>query len=393
MKKGPGPLLDLRVLGGFELMVRGRQVTLPGRKPRALLAYLALCGNRLVTREKLANFLWMEVDGDPRQNLRQCLSTIWKVLRRADRRAAGVLEISRDEVSLRLAPRCVDALRLLELLADGGVARLERAFGMYAGPLLEGVGSLAPAFDSWLTVERNRVSALMLDAHRRLLDLHAAAGTPQRAIASVARFAAAEPFREEARRELMLLHAECGDTQAALRQYESYATLLRSEMGAEPEESTRQLARLLREGLSRPKASPRRMARPERPRPGAVSSYLATSALVLEQVPDCVVLTDLEGRIVGWNEWATRNFGYQKREVLGRTPAFLYGPGADAGITIALISKAIQHGRWSGVLRLFNRDGTSRLQKRTMMPLRDAAGEVVGVFGVTRPLTRPILGL
>jgi len=45
------------------------------------------------------------------------------------------------------------------------------------------------------------------------------------------------------------------------------------------------------------------------------------------------------------------------------------------------------------VLRLFNKDGSSRLHKRTMMPLRDADGRVIGVFGVTRPLTRPVPGL
>ena len=54
---------------------------------------------------------------------------------------------------------------------------------------------------------------------------------------------------------------------------------------------------------------------------------------------------------------------------------------------------AVRYGRWSGVLRLYNKDGSSRLHKRTMMPLRDANGRVVGVFGVTRPLTRPVPGL
>jgi PAS domain-containing protein len=79
--------------------------------------------------------------------------------------------------------------------------------------------------------------------------------------------------------------------------------------------------------------------------------------------------------------------------VLGRKPVFLYGPGADEAVTTGLIAKAIRNGRWSGVLRLFHKDGSSRLHKRTMMPLRDESGRIVGVFGVTRPLTRPIPGL
>ena len=48
-----------------------------------------------------------------------------------------------------------------------------------------------------------------------------------------------EPFREDARRELMLLYAECGHARAALAQYETFAALLRKELGAEPEPATR----------------------------------------------------------------------------------------------------------------------------------------------------------
>ncbi|HUQ74116.1 MAG TPA: PAS domain-containing protein, partial [Burkholderiales bacterium] len=95
----------------------------------------------------------------------------------------------------------------------------------------------------------------------------------------------------------------------------------------------------------------------------------------------------------GWNQYARRSFGYENREVVGRKPSFLYGPGADAAATAQMIAKAVRYGRWSGVLRLFNKDGSSRLHKRTMMPLRDDGGRIVGVFGVTRPLTRPVPGL
>jgi two-component system sensor kinase FixL len=105
------------------------------------------------------------------------------------------------------------------------------------------------------------------------------------------------------------------------------------------------------------------------------------------------VVTDLDGHIVGWNRHARSNFGWEKREVMGRRPSFLYGPQADFSVSAELMRKAMRYGRWSGVLRLFNQDGSSRLHKRTMMPLRDPAGRIVGVFGVTRPLTRPVPGL
>jgi len=192
----------------------------------------------------------------------------------------------------------------------------------------------------------------------------------------------------------MILHAECGNTAAALAQYEAYAGYLRKELGTSPEPATREMERLLREGGT-PRSARHRTALPARSplEQRGAQAFLNASVGVLEQMPDCVVVTDLDGNIIGWNQWAKRNFGYDKREVVGRKPSFLYGPGADAARTAELIDKAIRYGRWSGVLRLYSKDGSSRLQKRTMLPLRDDDGRIVGVFGVTRPLTRPIPGL
>ncbi len=382
---------ELRLLGGFAASARGRPVALRTRKDRALFAYLALSEGRRHNRSRLAELLWSDVAGDPRQSLRQSLSGISQALR-----AAGLaLDAGRDDVRLDPAALSVDARDLCRLLEGDSISQLERAIGLYAGPLLEDLGPIAPAFNDWLTVERERLAAAVVGAQRRLLDLYAAAGTPERAIAAASRLVAGDPYQEEARCELMLLYAECGHTQAAIAQYEAYAALLRKEVGAEPGETAREIHRLLLEGLA-----PARRARSPRGLPArapaagrAMDDFLKTSVLVLEQMPDCVVVTDLEGHIVGWNQHARASFGYEKREVLGRRPSFLYGPGADFSVSAELIGKAVRYGRWSGILRLFNKDGSSRLHKRTMMPLRDAGGRVVGVFGVTRPLTRPVPGL
>lgn len=386
--------LELNLLGGFAASAGGRPLRIPSRKNRGLLAYLALSPGRRHARERLAGLLWGEVEADARHNLRQALSTLTHALSAASPRAAQALQVDREEVALEPRGVRVDALRLRTLLEGRSAERLEAASALYTGPLLEGLGRISPAFDDWLTLERGRLAAGMLASHRRLLDLCAAAGTPERAIAAASRLVEADPLHEDARCELMLLYAECGYNQAALEQYEAYAALLRETLGAEPGEAAKQLHRVLVEGRTPPRTRARR-AMPARTPPSdpATHGVLNRFAFVLEQMPDCVVITDTQGRIVGWNEWAKRNFGYERREVLGRKPVFLYGPGADESVTMGLIDKAVRFGRWSGVLRLYNKDGSSRLHKRTMMPLRDEAGRVVGVFGVTRPLTRPIPGL
>ena len=386
-QKSVKPGLELRLLGGFAALAQGRTVCLKTRKDRALLAYLALAGGRRHNRERLATLLWGDVEGDARHCLRQSLSVLSRAL------PAGVLQASRNEVGLHAAALTVDALTVCALLKSHSKASLERGIALYAGALLEGLGPVSPTFDDWLTIEGERLAAEVIAGHRRLLDLHAAAGTPERAIAAASRLVEVDPFREEARRELMLLYAECGHTRAAIAQYDAYAALLRRELGAEPDEATRQIHRLLVEGQTPPHPRGRRTLPAETVVSSPVSEFLSSSVVALEQMPDCVVITDLDGRIVGWNQWAQRNFGYAKREVVGRKPFFLYGPGGGEDVTARLIDKAVRYGRWSGVLRLFNKDGSSRLHKRTMMPLRDANGRVVGVFGVTRPLTRPIPGL
>jgi DNA-binding SARP family transcriptional activator len=211
--------IELRLLGGFAASVRGRTVALRTRKDRALLAYLALSEGRRHHRSRLAALLWGDVAGDPRQSLRQSLMGIAQ--------AGLALDAGRDHVRLDPARLAVDALDLRQLLQSDAIRELERAVALYSGPLLEDLGPIAPAFDDWLTVERERLAAAVVEAHRRLLDLYAAAGMPGRAIPAASRLVAGDPYREEARCELMLLYAECGHTQAAIAQYEAYAALLR----------------------------------------------------------------------------------------------------------------------------------------------------------------------
>ncbi len=392
--KSVTPLLELRLLGGFSVFACGKPLILRSRKDRALLAYLALAPGRVFARERLAGMLWSEVEGDARHSLRQSLSAISNAVGGMHTAAARALRFDRDKAGLDPSCVAVDVLRMRALLETRTAADLEAAGLLYAGPLLEDLGRVSPRFDDWLVVEREQLAAAATTANRLLLDLCAADGAPERAIPVASRLVAADPFQEEARHDLMLLYAECGHTRAAIAQYEAYAALLRNELGTEPSEATRQVHRLLLDGKT-PARRGRRTAMPARV--PAVSSasddYLRRIVCVLEQMPDCIVITDLDGRIVGWNEWAKRNFGYEKSEVLGRKPFFLYGPGADERLTNDLIAKAIRYGRWSGVLRLVNKNGSSRLHKRTMMPLRDEGGRIVGVFGVTRPLTRPIPGL
>jgi len=383
------PLLELYLLGRFAATVQGRTLALSTRKDRALLAYLAMAEGRRYSRERLATMLWGEVEGDAKHSLRQSLSAISRAM--GEELSSQALWITRDEIGIDPLLVSVDAIRAKSLLSSDTQGDLESAIAIYAGSLLDGLNNVSATFDDWLTIEREQLAAAAIAGNRRLLDLYAAADTPERAIPAASKLVEMNPFHEEARQDLMLLYAECGHIHSAIAQYDAYRALLRTELNVEPAETIKQIHQLLVKGdtptLRRRRALPSRT----RPVPDAGMDFLHRSVIVLEQIPDCVIVGDLDGRIVGWNHHARRNFGYEKRDVVGRMASFLYAPGAD--VSAQLISKAVRYGRWSGVLQLFNKDGSSRLHKRTMTPLRDERGRIVGVFGVSRPLTRPVPGL
>ena len=382
---------SLTLLGGFAAHDdAGRPVALAARKDRALLAYLALGAGRRHGRDKLAGLLW-DAEGDARHNLRQSLVALRRALA-----AAGALDLTRDDLALRPAAVAVDALRFEALAAAATPAALETAVALYRGPLLEDFPPIAPLFDDWLMVERERLGALAVASLGRLLDHHASQHDAGKAIDTATKLVTLDPFHEEARRTLMLLLAESGQLGAALRHYDGLAELLKREIGVEPEDETRQLYQLLRgRSLPGPRVYRRRAAARAAPvaADGDADAFLRRAVMVLEQMPDCLIVTNIDGEVVGWNSWATRNFGYAKGEVLGGRLGFLYGTAADHTASLRLIANTIRYGRWSGVLRLVAKDGTVRLHKRTILPLKDERGRIAGIFGVSRPLTRPIPGL
>ncbi|WP_246149452.1 AfsR/SARP family transcriptional regulator [Nonomuraea turkmeniaca] len=72
--------MELRLLGPVEVWNDGRQVSLGGSKPRALLAALLLDAGRVVTVERLMEAIWQD---DPPPTARGVLQTYIASLRRA----------------------------------------------------------------------------------------------------------------------------------------------------------------------------------------------------------------------------------------------------------------------------------------------------------------------
>ncbi|MCB9077307.1 MAG: winged helix-turn-helix domain-containing protein [Anaerolineaceae bacterium] len=74
-------MLDIRLLGKFEIKQDGQVIEIPLRPAQSLLAYLLLNADKSIRREKLAGLLWSDSDeASARNNLRQALWRLRSVL-------------------------------------------------------------------------------------------------------------------------------------------------------------------------------------------------------------------------------------------------------------------------------------------------------------------------
>ena len=122
--------------------------------------------------------------------------------------------------------------------------RLLAATQLYAGDFLDGIGPAdAPAFDEWVTAERERLRQLAVGALHTLGTQALARRDWSVGLASLTRLLALEPWREEAHRQMMLLLATSGQREAALAHYRAYRELVAAELGGEPAAGTTALHR------------------------------------------------------------------------------------------------------------------------------------------------------
>jgi DNA-binding SARP family transcriptional activator/tetratricopeptide (TPR) repeat protein len=213
----------LRLLGGFDVEVDGRQVPPDEwrrRQAAGLVKLLAMTPGRAMHREQVIDALWPDVSVD------EAAPRLHKAAHYA-RRACGhprALVLSGDQVSLFPDDRVtVDALAFetaaRDLLArpDGpGAAEAAGALAdTYPGELLP-----ADPYEPWVETLRERLRLLHLDLLR----------LGRRWAALVA----ADPTDEAAHLELVRGLAAAGQRRAALRQFERMERELRTELGVRP---------------------------------------------------------------------------------------------------------------------------------------------------------------
>lgn len=240
-------MLAIQLLGTPEV---GRNeldpVSLRGQKAWGLLAYLISSEVRRPTREHLAELMFASA-ADPLASLRWNLSEI--------RRAVGPEALPPGSVEFA---RPADALIDVDVLTRGTPQEALSLPGL-GQELLEGMEfEGAPAFSTWLVLERGRLIGAAAAALREAALDRLATRRPSEAAPLARRLVELDPYDENFQELLIRSHAQAGNKRAAAQQLRSCQELFRRELSCQPSES---LARAVEERCEIPEdASPVRFS-------------------------------------------------------------------------------------------------------------------------------------
>ncbi|MBC7236726.1 MAG: AAA family ATPase, partial [Chloroflexi bacterium] len=283
MNKAHCHRLILRLFGYPQAELDGVPVRLARRKSWALLAYISLASTE-IGRDTFAALLWPDYEGEQAfAYVRQSLWELNKALQGAIQSEGQKILISSE------VERWVDVLHFQEILKRWQTRRsrealclLEEAMALYRADFLAGFTLRdSPAFDDWQLSQAEVLRRQLGEVLTSLTEEYTAQGDLDMAIASIQRWLAMDPLDEARHRDLMRLYAWAGQRSAAIRQYESCAARLRSELRAAPEAATKELLEQIRSGAIRP---------PVKPMPAAPIPEIASRA------PDSTLITPFAGR-------------------------------------------------------------------------------------------------
>jgi YVTN family beta-propeller protein len=230
--------MEFRVLGPLEVSVGGQPLPLGKTKQRALLAFMLLHANRVVSRDQLINALWGEKPPETAATaLHGYVSGLRKSIgpNRIETRSPGYL--------LHIAPGELDLVNFERMLVQAralapatAAERLEEALTLWRGIPLADLNTVP-----FVALERPRLEELQLGAIEERIEADLALGRHAGLIAELQALVRAHPLRERLRRQLMLALYRSGRQAEALEVYQHGRHLLAEDLGLEPGEELKSL--------------------------------------------------------------------------------------------------------------------------------------------------------
>ncbi|HKJ84747.1 MAG TPA: BTAD domain-containing putative transcriptional regulator, partial [Spirochaetia bacterium] len=234
---------EVALLGTPEIRVSGVVQHHVRHKTLALIAFL-LVEDRPIRRDTLAALLWPNSGQSfARRNLRTCIHNA--------RQALGDHAFRMTDDVVRLDPSVVrsDIHRLRQLESSDGEsapysdsdAFLTRAL---LGGFMEGLSLPdAEAFDTWQLQTGESIRTRLVRVARERVAVALEAGRPDQVLELSRAIVRSDPLDEDHQALLLKVLVAAGEWSAATRQYETYRTTLRTELGATPSSEIAEIAR------------------------------------------------------------------------------------------------------------------------------------------------------
>jgi predicted ATPase/DNA-binding SARP family transcriptional activator len=382
---------EFRILGPLEVRSDEGVLEVSGRRQRALLGFLLVNGNSVVSRERIVEAVWGE---HPPASARNALQVGVHGLRKA----LGAERVVTQGTGYRLAlePDELDLARFLTLTErarqerqEDAAATLRQALELHRGPVLADLDELP-----FVAAERRHVEELRLEALERRIDAELALGRQDELVGELHALVAAHPYREQLRGQLMLALYRSGRQADALEQYRLARSTLGDELGLDPSRELDELqAAMLRqdESLAPPGAVRSGSGLPEPPRPLVGRELELAAVVALAQAPDARLVTLTGPGGTGKTRLALEAARELDRTFAGGAHFVDLAPLHDPGLVGSTAARALGVRDAEGEV-LFERVAAALGERQTLLVLDnfehvlDAAPLVAGLLSRVTPL-------
>ena len=234
--------MQFAMLGPLQVSLNGSPAGLGGPRQRALLAYLLLHANTVVTRDRLIDGLWGECPpASTAESLDSYLSRLRKLVGhdRLSRQAGGyVLRVEPGELDTEQFEHMVMSARQGDRDAADVARELAAALALWRGPALADLAYEPFAQNEIRRLEQERLTALedRIDAELRM-------GRGAELVAELEQLTAEHPERERLAAALMLALYRAGRQTDALAAYQAVRSQLVGELAVEPGPELREMQR------------------------------------------------------------------------------------------------------------------------------------------------------
>lgn len=255
LESTPSGGLYIRLLGGFKVLLDGREVpdsAFARRKSKSLLKLLALQGGYRLHREQAIEALWPGLS--PESSAAQLYKTVYQARRALLGTGAGivpedVLVVRGEELRLEAPGGVRTDVEAFESLAHRALqsrnpGEVERATQAYGGDLLP-----MDLYEEWTLGPRETLRSRLGDLLLALGELRLERSEFPAASLAFSRALLLDPLLEAAHRGLMRVYACQGDRVGLERQYRRCAEAIGQALDASPSPQTTQLYQSLLEKL------------------------------------------------------------------------------------------------------------------------------------------------